>query len=129
MDKRQLIGLIIALVLLTIGGVYFLVDSQQKSNEAAINEQVDVENKRMNLLKSQLDLYYLENGKYPINDEDFKEYLSKDTEDNGASLRSIEELNQFDYSVRGDGKAYKIKYNSASGDRKSVSGNYEEDYQ
>jgi len=125
-----IIGIII--VLLVGGLVFFEFQRQEEIKQAKVN----YETASINLIKASINVYYAFDGKYPYNMQTLIERLKElGIKDNRASKlaeqldKSIKDLPNLKYSVRGDEKAYKITYTNSKGEEKTIEANYEADFQ
>ena len=77
-------------------------------------------------IKTHVDLNYLTEGEYAYSYENLIEEAKP--EDKELLEKYRDNLKDFEYSVKGDGSAYQIKYTNIAGEHVTVDGNYEEDY-
>ena len=100
-----------------------------KTLDATTQAQVDYEKATARVVKSTLNLYYVNHREYPISLQSVIEDENIDQESRTLFKEAIEvQLKEFDYSVKGDESAYKFTYISAAGDQVSQEGDYTNDY-
>lgn len=113
-----------AAIVLSIGGLIFIglaAMNADKKEPFQKQEQAYVE-----LVEAELRDYYANERIYPISESDLSEIFD---DEEGLSYRDVtKELEDFNYTVRGDREAYKFTYTDNDGKSQTVSGNYKEDY-
>jgi hypothetical protein len=126
---RYRIAVIIGVLVLIVGVLAGVSAAQQSSGHAyrsMSQQEATAENAYVELIKTGLNLYYIENGHYPYDTADFLE--KSRAEDREDFKNAMAKLQDFKYAQRGDRQAYKVTYMSGTGERKSFAGNYREDY-
>jgi|GEM_PF-3178565 hypothetical protein len=126
---RYRIAVIIGVLVLIVGILAGVSAAQQSSGHAyrsMSQQEAKVENASVELMKAGLQVYYIENGHYPYDMEDFLEKAQQENLE--AYRRAMVNLQDYKYAQRGDRQAYKVTYTSGTGERKSFEGNYKEDY-
>lgn len=133
-NNYQKFIIIIGIIIVLFVGALALVDFQKQ--EEIKQAKVNYEAASINLIKASINVYYAFDGKYPYNMQTLIKRLKElGVKDSRASKlaeqmeKSIKDLSSLKYSVRGDGKAYKITYTNSGGEEKTIEGNYETDYQ
>lgn len=118
-------GIILATLIIIFIATQPKPDQPTPLNAVGQAEQ-KLENANADLIKSSLKVYYIEESEYPSEIEEL--LSSKEGEIKDSLQASISNLNDFDYSVRGDRQAYKFTYKSIDTQLVTVEGNYQEDY-
>lgn len=77
-------------------------------------------------IKSTVNLNYVKEGVYAYSYDNLIEESEPEDQTRLKEYRDI--LKDFEYSVRGDGRAYQITYTNVDGDKITVDGNYSEEY-
>ena len=122
------IGLVVAVVL---GFASFMPHSNSSKigGDGVAETRNKLETASVNVLKAELDIYYVEYGRYPGTLSSLDEYVKDSRKDSISSYEdSKNSLKDLLYVVRGDSQAYKITYTSVSGQSIEVDGNYQQDY-
>lgn len=129
--KQAVIGGII-LGLTVLGFIAITSKQDKQASEEKISLAKDnLYTATTNLLKASLDVYYVANNKYPLNLEDLYQFLSDnpDTRDKLGQLRElVVKLDNFNYAVKGDRKAYNISYIDDKGNTITIQGNYDNEF-
>lgn len=120
--RLAIIGGVIGAIIIAI----IIITSTNVGKPSTSSSQGKIEIATANAIKAQVDLNYIEQGRYAYNYENLIEEAKE--EDKPLLEKYRTSLNGFDYSVRGDGKAYQIKYINISGEEVIVEGNYSEEY-
>jgi len=129
--RLAIIGAIIVAIILII--IIFTIpkgsSGTTKTLDATTQAQVDYEEATAGVVKSTLNLYYVNHGEYPITLQRVIEDENIDQESRTLFKDAIEvELKDFDYSVKGDESAYKFTYKSVTGEQISQEGDYTNEY-
>lgn len=129
--RLGIIGAIIALIIILM--IIVTLPKQDGKGTTQTNNAsqatIDLGKASAEVVKATLNLYYLDNGNYPV-------YANTVNEDSAINQESKDSYNKattatlkdFDYSVKGDGKAYKFTYLSADGKTVEINGSYENEY-
>ncbi len=128
LDKYRLAIVLGGLILIVavVGGISVLQQPEGSSHRPVSEVEADLETSSVELIKASLDVYYVHEGEYPF---DFDTLLkSTDGEDRQSLEQASSNLKDFEYQRRGDYQAYKLNYTSLSGEKKSVEGNYQNDF-
>lgn len=132
--KRIAIGIVVVIFLL-FGGLYAYSEFERTENIKKTTTAY--ENSGEDLIKNELDLYYIIYNKYPnsieklmegLSDERNYKLLKRERYDRTLLKNVIKDLEGFTYSVRGDDQAYKFTYKHKYGEQKVVEGNYQKDF-
>lgn len=127
MPKKKILVIVVAVVaLFTVLGLY--LSSTETKGEEQKRLLSNAEEASIKWIQSGLDVYYIENNRYPTLYDEFIEIekAKPNTEEIISTLPLT--LKDLSYSVRGDYQAYWLVYTSHDGTQKEVSGNYKEDY-
>lgn len=141
MRKRYWIAGSLISVVLLLGGLYAFFEFQRTSEINTLKKKevvatTNYESAAVELIKSDLNLSYVFYENYPIDmgslSEDLLKIYERDQQKGQEYVtsmkRAMKNLKNFEYSVRGDRKAYKFSYTDLHGEKKEVEGNYEEDF-
>ena len=137
MDRTNVIIVAIVVTIVLAVGVSFGLTMYANTNEPSAVEKAeqDLQDASADMIKASLDVYYVLHSRYPTSMDILKEDIATDPESWRASDASpdsmdtaIKELPGFTYEVRGDGEAYKFTYTDQRGEKRTVEGNYQEDY-
>ena len=131
--KSKIIAVAVGLLIVALIIGLFI---SQRNTESTKDMEVftNAETSGIEWLEAELDLYYLENGQYPVDYSILEEYIveADDTDsatENKELLTSVEDsLDNLEYKVRGDGEAYQLTYTSDTGEMVTKEGNYREDF-
>lgn len=122
--KRTLIilGALIAIIVVMFAAMSLSNDPDKQKEQLMSSTSGRVETTSADAVKAAIDLYRVQEGRYPWSYEDMLETLGSHTKDYAKNLP------EFDYSRRGDGEAYRFTYRSIAGETVTVEGNYSEEY-
>ncbi len=124
MKRKYWIISIILLLLMLVGGILVFSEVQRTNNIRKSIENLDAST--MNYIKAALNYYYVLHGEYPRNTEELVEKLPDEQREHWQ--KTIKNLKEFTYSVRGDKQAYKATYTNYYGEKIEIQGNYQEDF-
>jgi len=129
--RLAIIGAVIVAIILII--IIFTIpkgsSETTKTLDATTQARVDYEKATAGVVKSTLNLYYVNHGEYPITIQRVVEDEKIDQKSRTLFKDAIEvELKDFDYSVKGDESAYKFTYKSVTGEQISQEGDYTNEY-
>ena len=128
LDKYRIVIVLGGFVLLlgTLGIVNALQHPAESSQHPISKTEANLENSSVELIKASLNVYYVDQREYPF---DYDTLLESTTGEDRESLEyATSSLKDFKYQRRGDYQAYKLNYTSLTGEKKSVEGNYRNDY-
>jgi maltose-binding protein MalE len=114
-------GVLVAVIIIVL-----VATNVSKSKLAETSPQGKLETSTVEAIKATVNVNYVKEGKYAYSYENLIEESEPEYQNKLKEWR--DELKDFDYSVRGDGKGYKITYTNIDGDRITVAGNYSEEY-
>ena len=120
--RLAIIGGVIAVIIIIV----IIITSTSAGKPSVDSLDGKIETTSAAAIKAQVDLNYIEQGRYAYNYENLIEEAKG--EDKPLLEKYRNNLKDFDYSVRGDGKAYQIKYTNIAGEEVIVEGNYSEEY-
>lgn len=127
--NQKYIGLVVGGIILAAiaGAIVWGFSSTNTQSDRVDAAKVRLESSSSDSLSAHLDLYFVQKGNYPTDLERLQESIEKP--EDLAFLKEVESnLKDLDYTVRGDGEAYKFTYTGLDGETKEVSGNYKEDF-
>ena len=120
--RLAIIGGVIAVIIIVV----IIVTSTSAGKPKVDSLDGKIETTSAAAIKSHVDLNYLTEDEYACSYENLIEEAKE--EDKTLLEKYRNNLKGFGYSVRGDGKAYQIKYTNVAGEQITVNGNYSEDY-
>ncbi len=120
--RLAIIGGVIATIIIAI----IIITSTSAGKPSVDSLDGKVETTSAAAIKAQVDLNYLTEGEYAYSYNNLIEEAKE--EDKPLLEKYRNNLKEFDYIVRGDGKAYQIKYTNVAGEEITIDGNYSEDY-
>lgn len=115
---------------LIIAAVVCSIVSSTSSHNAEVQKTEKVEAASSNFIKSFLNVYYLNNwDTYPTDYDALSKYADESQKDYVESLKdSRNNLIDFNYKASGDQQTYKFTYKAADGNTKTITGNYQKDF-
>lgn len=136
MNKGKKIIFAVVLLIVLVGG-FIILSVKQRSDRIKKLEIAYVE-----MVKASVNLYRVAYGTYPYDAEvlirdlevyaktervqpDLKEGMSDSIK---STKKAVNELKDFDFSLRGDGEAYQITYTDFEGNKKVIEGNYNKEF-
>lgn len=142
MRNKILVVVLLIATTLIVGYIAYEEFMHTKStNEAKENYKnavIESEAAKEDVVESSLNLYYVFYGRYPADTDSLIEGLSnkknyelldREPSDTTILVKIVNsDLNNFEYSVRGDKKAYKFTYLSSDGETKEVIGEYQKEF-
>lgn len=131
-QHKKWIGVVaVGIIALGLVAAYFIAD-QSRRDTAVKESSLKAEAAAAALVKSTIDLYYAYEGEYPMNIARLFSEM-KESPNRYKEAQHTKDayffLKAFNYSVRGDGKAYRITYRDFTGNTVTVDGEYLKDYQ
>ena len=131
--KTKLPLIVLIMLGLSVLGIVVIKSNQAKqAREEKISLAKDnLSTATTNLIKASLDVYYVANNKYPLKMEDLYQFLADNpnTKDKLGQLQEFSaKLNNFNYAVKGDRKAYNISYIDDKGNTITIQGNYDNEF-
>lgn len=120
--RLAIIGGSIAVIIIVI----IIITSTSAGKPSVDSTSGKIETATAAAIKAQVDLNRVEQGSYAYS---YENLIEEATEEDKARLEKYRAtLKDFDYTVRGDGKAYRITYTNIAGEEITIDGNYSEDY-
>jgi hypothetical protein len=126
-DKYRLF-VFIALAILILGVLAIISTSHgtdEKQSTSDNTAMIEYEDSLIAVAESQLKVYYLDRGRYPLEFDELLDYVTIGAD----NIQNILELKDFEYVRRGDAQAYKISFTNSDSEHVVKQGNYQEDYQ
>lgn len=120
--RLAIIGGVIAVIIIVI----IVITSTSAGKPSVDSASGKLETATAAAIKAQVDLNRVEQGSYAYSYENLIEEANEEDKARLEKYRST--LKDFRYTVRGDSRAYQIKYTNIAGEEIIVSGNYSEDY-
>ena len=117
-----IIGVILAIIVIAI----IIISSTSAGKPSVDSLDGKVETTSAAAIKSHVDLNYVIEGEYAYS---YENLIQEAKEEDKVLLEQYRDnLMDFEYLVRGDGRAYQIKYTNIAGDAIVIDGNYSEEY-
>jgi len=103
-------------------------DNQKKKNILKLTNNVEIS--CVDVVKSTANVYYTIYGRYPVNFDYLVEDLKDEKEMDLSTVKRCvaDELSQFEFNTRGDGKAVQIIYVDIYGKKQTTEINYSTDF-
>jgi cytoskeletal protein RodZ len=127
--KSRAFQIACAVVLLLVG--YFVIDAILVNKKNQENTQVataNLEKTSVDLLTTDLNLYYVDEREYPRSVDALKNFLEKKNLNTETLSKTISKLNDFEYKVSGDYQSAQISFLSYTGEKITKEFNYKKDF-
>ncbi len=133
MTKKKILLFILILVVAVVALVYFLDRQNLKRLEAARanleTAKAAQESDGVELIKADLNLYYVVHKSYPWEISDVEEAVEEAQKGNyKVTQDAISGLKDFSYEIKGNRQAYKFSYTDLNEKRVTEEGNYQADF-
>jgi hypothetical protein len=117
---------IIGGVLVTIIAIILIVTSLGGSKQASTSTAGKLETATVKAIQANINLNYVKEGEYAYS---YENLIQESEPKDQTLLREYRDiLKDFDYSVRGDGKAYQITYTNVDSEKIVLEGDYEKEF-
>jgi len=114
-------GIIAALII-----TFLIILATGGGKPSANTAQGKLETSTVAAIQAQINLNYVTEGNYAYN---YDNLIEEANDEDKSLLREYRDsLNEFDYSVRGDGNAYQIVYTNIAGEKITINGDYKNEY-
>ena len=124
LDKYRILVVLVVLGVF-IGIVGLTTMNQPVKRDSVTQATMNLEKAQIESVKASLNVYYADKGEYPFSYEELIDYTQTGKD---ILIKAEKDIRDFKYTHRGDYQAYKITYTDIDGNKKTVQGNYQDDY-